>query len=80
MITQPMPNTVWWSIPGSYSARCSSAGGANVLMISPLGGAQNPHPGPTPDWGLHLLDGQIALGNLVRVASSQAAAFARRTM
>jgi Protein of unknown function (DUF3089) len=78
MITQPMPKTVWASIPGSYSARCSSAGGANVLMISPLGGAQNPHPAPTPEWGLHLLDGQIALGNLVGVANSQAAAFARR--
>jgi hypothetical protein len=78
MLTQPMPKTVWASIPGAYSGRCSSAGGANVLMISPLGGAQNPHAAPTAEWGLHLLDGQIALGNLVGVANAEASAFAKR--
>ena len=78
MITQPMPKTVWASISGAYSGRCSSAGGANVLMISPRGGAQNPHAAPTAEWGLHLLDGQVALGNLVGVANAQAGAFAKR--
>jgi Protein of unknown function (DUF3089) len=78
MITQPMPTTVWATAPGSYGARCSSAGGANVLLISPLDGAQNPHPSPTPQWGLHLLDANIALGNLVNVAKSEAAAFVKR--
>ena len=61
-LTQPMPNTVWSSLPGAYQARCSSAGGANVLQISPLGGAQVPTPSPDPTWGLHLLDANIALG------------------
>ncbi len=79
MITQPMPKTVWASIAGAYSGRCSSAGGANVLMIAPLGGAQNPHAAPTAEWGLHLLDGQVALGNLVGVANAEAGAFAKQT-
>jgi Protein of unknown function (DUF3089) len=79
MITQPMPRTVWGSIPGAYGGRCSSAGGANVLQIRPLDGAQTPHPAPTPEWGLHLLDGQVALGNLVKVVKSEAAAFALST-
>jgi hypothetical protein len=75
-ITQPMPKTVWASIPGAFSARCSSAGGATVLQVKPLDGAQTPHAAPTAEWGLHLLDGQIALGNLVGVVKSEAAAFA----
>jgi hypothetical protein len=36
-----------------------------VLEIKALNGAQVPHPAPTPEWGLHLLDGNIATGNLL---------------
>jgi hypothetical protein len=75
-ITQPMPKTVWASIPGAFSAHCSSAGGAYVLQVKPLDAAQTPHAAPTAEWGLHLLDGQVALGTLVRVVKSEAAAFA----
>jgi hypothetical protein len=76
MITQPMPKTTWASIPNSYSAHCTS-GSANVLEISALDGAQVPHPAPTPEWGLHLLDGNIATGNLLADIKSQAAAFTK---
>jgi hypothetical protein len=75
-ITQPMPPTVWTTEPGSYSGRCSSAGGANVLEITALHGAQVATPSPTPDWGLHLLDANIALGNLIAIVKREAAAFA----
>jgi hypothetical protein len=77
-ITQPMPNTVWSSLPGAYQARCSSAGGANVLEVSPLGGAQVPTPSPDSTWGLHLLDSNVALGNLLTIVKDEAAAFAKR--
>jgi Protein of unknown function (DUF3089) len=70
-ITQPHPATVWSSLPGAYSARCSSAGGANVLQITPRDGAQLPKPSPDPTWGLHLLDANIELGNLVSVVRAQ---------
>jgi Protein of unknown function (DUF3089) len=71
-ITQPRPPTVWSSLPGSYSAKCSGAGGANVLQLTALHGAQVPTPSPDPTWGLHLLDSNVELGNLVSVVNAQA--------
>jgi hypothetical protein len=76
-VTQPMPKTVWSSEPGAYSAQCSSAGGANVLQITPLGGAQTPTPSPTPEWGLHLLDANVALGNLLNDVHAESRAYAK---
>ncbi len=75
-LTQPRPPTVWSSEPGGYRAQCSSSDGANVLEIRPLGGAQTPTPSPDATWGLHLLDANIGLGNLVSVVREEAAAFA----
>ncbi len=77
-LTQPTPSTVWGTEPGAYSATCSSAGGANVLEISPRNGAQTPTPSPDPSWGLHLVDANVALGNLIAIVHSESAAFARR--
>jgi hypothetical protein len=74
-LTQPTPPTVWSTEPGSYRARCSSANDANVLEIRAVGGAKTPKPSPTPQWGLHLVDANIALGNLIAIVKSQAAAF-----
>ena len=75
-LTRPMPKTVWVSEPGAYRAQCSSAGGANVLQVSPLGGAQVASPSPDPTWGLHLVDANVELGNLITVVKDEAAAFA----
>ena len=77
-LTQPTPHTVWSEEPGAYRARCSSAGGATVLKISSLGGAQAATPSPAPTWGLHLLDANIELGNLLTVVRREIAAFAAR--
>jgi hypothetical protein len=73
----PGATTPWVSAPGAYQARCSSAGGADVLEISPRSGAPTLHPSPNATWGLHLVDGNIALGNLIAVVHNQAAAYAR---
>ncbi|MGP0047663.1 MAG: DUF3089 domain-containing protein, partial [Solirubrobacteraceae bacterium] len=70
------PTTVWWSAPGTYSARCETLNRATVLEIRARDGAPTPNPSPTPAWGLHLLDANIALGNLLQIVKSQAAAFA----
>jgi len=77
-LTQPHPSTPWSSEPGAYRARCSAAGGANVLEVTALDGAQTATPSPDPTWGLHLLDANIALGNLLTVVRTEAAAFAAR--
>jgi hypothetical protein len=76
-LTQPHPSTVWVAEPRAYRARCSSANNANVLQITAVGGAKLPNPSPTPDWGLHLLDAQVALGNLLTDVKAEAAAFLR---
>jgi Protein of unknown function (DUF3089) len=74
----PQPPTVFVTEPGAYRASCSSANNANVLQITPVRGAQTLKPSPTPEWGLHLLDANIALGNLIGVVKTQTAAFVAR--
>ena len=73
----PHPPTVWWTSPGAYAAHCSSANNANVLEIRARRGAKTPNPSPTPEWGLHLLDASVALGNLLNVVNSEAGAYLR---
>jgi Protein of unknown function (DUF3089) len=71
-------STPWYGVPGAYRGRCSSAGEADVLQISPLGGAPDLRAIPDPDWGLHLVDANIALGNLVSLVASQAGTYLKR--
>jgi hypothetical protein len=71
----PMPPTVFWASPNSYTARCEDSGGAHVLEVTARNGAQTPTPAPTPDWGLHLLDANLALGNLISIVRSESAAY-----
>ena len=71
----PKVSTPWVSSSGAFTAQCSSAGGANVLQITPQRGAPLIHPSPDASWGLHLVDGNIALGNLIGVVHSQALAY-----
>ncbi len=74
----PAPRTVWYSLPGAYRAYCSSTNGAHVLEVSAVDGAETLTPSPDPTWGLHLVDANIALGNLVQIVSSQATAYKAR--
>jgi Protein of unknown function (DUF3089) len=77
-LTQPTPKTVWSEEGTSYRGRCSTAGGASVLEITALHGAQVAHPSPDPTWGLHLLDANIALGNLISIVHRETLAFAHQ--
>jgi hypothetical protein len=71
----PMPSTAYWASPGEYSAQCVVSNGAHVLMITSHGGSELPSPSPVPSFGLHFLDANIALGNLISIVRSEAAAF-----
>jgi hypothetical protein len=64
------------SVPGAYTARCSTAGGASFLDVTPRHGALLIHASPTPGWGLHLVDVNLALGNLIAIVHHEAAAYA----
>jgi Protein of unknown function (DUF3089) len=71
----PSPSTVYWTSPGSFSARCVDSNGAHVLMVTARDGAQTPTPAPTPEWGLHLLDANLSQGNLIADVKSETAAY-----
>jgi hypothetical protein len=74
----PKIPTPWLIPPGRYTAHCSRAGGASVLMVGAHAGARVAKPSPAPTWGLHLGDVNFALGNLVDLVGRQAAAYAQR--
>jgi hypothetical protein len=80
LLQLPLPTapTPFIAIPDAYRAHCSSAAGANVLQIAPHGGAPVAKPSPDPTWGLHLVDANIALGNLLQIVGSEARAYAKR--
>jgi hypothetical protein len=75
-------NTPWVSFPHEYTGRCESAGDATWLQVSRPGGSTDPRPSLTrleePILGLHILDVNIALGDLVRLVRNQEAAYRRR--
>jgi hypothetical protein len=69
----PVVTTPFVEFRGAFSGRCSRAGGAHVLRITARNGAPLPQPSPDPTWGLHLVDGNVALGNLVDLVGRQIA-------
>jgi hypothetical protein len=75
----PLAATPFVSYPGEYSAHCQSTGGATWLQIDRTGGTNDHRPAvarsQSPAWGLHVVDVNIALGNLVDLVGSQSAAF-----
>lgn len=75
--TGPLPavSTPWIVPPGSYTAQCSSAGGASVLLVKAADGARDFTPSPNAGWGWHLGDVNLALGNLTKLVKTQSAAW-----
>ena len=75
----PLAATPWISYPDLFTAQCENEGGASWLQITDVRKPGDTRPvlrdalGPT--WGLHLYDGNIALGNLVDIVRSEAAAY-----
>ncbi len=67
----PTADTPWLVPQDHYTAECDYTDGASSLIISPIAGAKTLNPSPTADWGLHLLDANVALGDLVEVVRRQ---------
>ncbi len=74
LLHQPVitATTPWVEYRRAYRAECVNDNGANVLEISPLGNSPVLTPVPDATWGLHLVDANIALGNLIDVVHRQA--------
>jgi hypothetical protein len=73
-LPQPQVSTPWLEAQ-AYSGSCVSADGINVLKITGEPGAPDLKPLPDATWGLHLVDANIALGDLVTLVHGQAARF-----
>jgi hypothetical protein len=77
----PKVQTPWVSFPGEYRARCESSGNATWLQVTRVAGNTDRRPILArlrdPALGLHVLDVNIALGNLVRLVRDEAASYRR---
>jgi hypothetical protein len=79
MVGMPQPKvSTPWIESQAYSAKCSSAGGAHVLRITGAPGAPVLKALPDATWGLHLVDANIALGDLVTLVTKQASQYTAR--
>jgi hypothetical protein len=74
----PHPRTPWATFPHGVTGRCSRAGGADVLRIDALNKGFEPTPLPDATWGLHLVDANVALGNLADLVRHQISLYERR--
>jgi hypothetical protein len=76
LATLPHPRTPWATFPRGVTGRCSRAGGANVLRIEALNRGFEPTP-LDATWGLHLVDANVALGDLADLVRHQIALYER---
>jgi hypothetical protein len=67
---QPDVSTPWFA-SDAYTGGCSSADDANVLQIAPVGGAPTLNAVPDATWGLHLVDANIGLRDLIGIVHEQ---------
>ncbi len=73
-------DTPWVSVPGLLTARCASNENAQFLEVTVHGDPADPRIDDiagdlTPMWGLHLIDVNLAIGNLVDIVGAQAKAY-----
>jgi Protein of unknown function (DUF3089) len=76
--------TPFVTVPGLFDAECAEHDGFHYLAIIVNGDPADPRIDDitradlTPEWGLHLVDANIAMGNLVSIADSQADSWCSR--
>jgi hypothetical protein len=83
-------DTPFVSVPGLLTAKCASNENANYLEITVNADANDPRaddiPGdlgiagkPQANWGLHLIDVNLTMGNLLDIVKQQAKAYLSKT-
>jgi hypothetical protein len=71
----PAADTTFVETEGAFIGRCSRAGDAHVLRVVSSPGVPVPTPSLTREWGLHLVDANVAQGDLLRVVRRQIRAY-----
>jgi DUF3089 family protein len=76
-------STPFVALPDFVSAECAEHDGFHYLAITVHGDPADPRIDDiggdiTPEWGLHLVDANVAMGDLVTVTRSQAKAFGKK--
>jgi hypothetical protein len=81
-------DTPWVRVPGLITARCAANEYATYLEVTVKGDPSDPRADdisgdlgaagkPLADWGLHLVDVNLAMGNLMKIVDQQARAWNR---
>jgi hypothetical protein len=74
-LKSPSAPTPWVATPGEYAAQCLHRNGATWLQLNFVGPPNDPRERLTeplgPEWGTHLVDVNVALGNLVGLVRVQ---------
>jgi hypothetical protein len=84
-----MVNTPFVSVPGMLSAECKSDATGSYLSVTVKGDPSDPRVDDIvgdvvsndmvqPDWGLHLIDMHLTMGNLIDLVAAKAKAFEMR--
>jgi hypothetical protein len=84
----PAIDTPFVSVPGLLSAKCATNENGSYLELTVKGDPADPRADDIPgdlgmlgkvqaNWGMHLVDVNIAIGNLVEIVGKQAKAFKR---
>jgi hypothetical protein len=73
----PKVSTPWLESTAAFSGQCADEDGASFLKITSNEGTPAPSPSPDATWGLHLLDANIALGDLVKLVKTETQAYLR---
>ena len=68
------------TLPGLVTAQCMSKNGFHYLELTVHGDPSTPRIDDvrgdlTPEWGMHLIDVNVAMGDLVKVAAAEADAY-----
>lgn len=74
----PTAKTPWLTPKDRYKAKCMTSNGANVLMVKGIGKARKLAGSPNPGWGLHLMDINLPLGDLIDLVRVQTKSYVRR--
>jgi hypothetical protein len=83
LVPGPAVTTPFVSLPGLLTARCASNAHATYLEVTVHGDPSDPRVDDIvgdfkAGWGLHLIDVNLALGNLVDIVGQQAKAYAAK--